>query len=212
MKDKIIAALDTHEIYRSQGLVHRMLNDGITIVKLGYEALVNQGTYLIPLIKAHDAEVFIDLKMNDIPNTIKKTCESLNRQGVSYVTVHGTSDIETIQLAVDTFNGKVLVVTQLTTEQPRDEKLIFYLAYKAAQANASGVICAPEDVQIIKEYFPRLLCVCPGIRYSSDEKDDQVNAMTPVQALALGADYLVMGRSLIKNYYEEESNEEKVYI
>jgi len=200
MLDKVIPAVDSSDVFELQKLM--MEESECEIIKINYEIAL-QGLEIVPKIKAYGHDIFLDLKLYDIPNTMRRVCERLNYYEVDYVTVHGQAPDSSIKTAVETFNGKVLVVCGLTSYKSNTSSVLF-LAKKAYDAGAGGVICNGHQVADIKRTYPNLLAFCPGIRFSRADKDDQLVVARPDTAFNNGADYIICGRSFneVKQYYQ----------
>lgn len=203
MLNKIIPAVDT---YDKKELIKLMSAESdCEIIKINYEIALH-GLDIIEEIKYFDHKIFLDLKLYDIPSTMRRVCERLNYYGVDYVTVHGEAPVESIEAACNTFKGKVLVVCGLTSYKNNTSSLLFF-AKKGIENGADGVICNGHQVADIKRFYPTTLAFCPGIRVSTFPGDDQVMRIHPEKAFRNGADYLICGRSFneVKAYYEEEA-------
>ncbi|MCL1796137.1 MAG: orotidine-5'-phosphate decarboxylase [Clostridia bacterium] len=185
-------------------------------LKIGMELFYAEGPDIVRTIKALGHPVFLDLKLHDIPNTVKRTMVALSRLSVDMVNVHAAGTRAMMEAAREglTAGGakavKLIAVTQLTSTGPetmRDELLIhasmdhtvLHYANNAKRAGLSGVVCSPLEVRGVKETCgDSFLTVTPGIRYPSGNvnADDQARVTTPAAARALGADYIVVGRPI----------------
>ena len=202
MLNRIIPAVDTHA---KAELVKLMTDESdCKIIKINYEIAL-QGLDIVEEIKYFGHEIFLDLKLYDIPNTMRRVCERLNHYGVDYVTVHGEAPNSSIEAACETFKGKVLVVCGLTSAKNNTSSVLFF-AKKGIEAGADGVICNGQQVADIKRFYPNTLAFCPGIRMTNARVDDQVVRTHPDTAFANGADYIICGRSFhaVKQYYEDK--------
>jgi len=151
-------------------------------------------------------EVFVDLKMADIPNTVRKAARVLGALGVSYLTLHAFAGPAVLRAGVEGLvegaelaglePGRALAVTVLTSEAHAPRHVIEERVAAAAEAHCAGVICAASDVHDAKEIAPRLLAVVPGLRMEGSAMHDQARVATPAEALAAGADVLVIGRAV----------------
>jgi len=188
------------------------LKDYVGVFKIGLELFTVCGPRIIDRIKEKtQAKIFLDLKLNDIPNTILRTIRVISNLGVDWVTVHILSGEKAFKTAVDTAynNLKIIGVTILTSldraellalgfngELVREIKdLVFHLAKIIWLAGGDGIVCSPKEVYQIKQAFPELITVVPGIRLKESE-DDQIRVATPYEATKAGADYLVVGRPI----------------
>jgi len=183
-------------------------------LKIGMELFYGEGPDIVRAVKALGHPVFLDLKLHDIPSTVKRAMANLARLSVDMVNVHAAGTRAMMEAAREglTAGGakeaKLIAVTQLTSTSPeamRDELLIAAplndtvarYARNAKEAGLSGVVCSPLEVRIVKEACgDGFLAVTPGIRYPSGSVDDQARVTTPAGARAMGADYVVVGRPI----------------
>ncbi len=195
-RNKIIVALD--------GLSEK---EALRIAKIlkGYawgfkvNDLLFEGTTIIRKLKKF-GNVFADAKLHDIPNTVANSVEKLSRAGADMITVHASGGVEMMKAAKQNAGqSKILAVTVLTSAEANSRKTV-RLAHEAIKANVDGIVCSGHDLPTIRK-IPRskfLLKVVPGIRPSwYKKKDDQKRTITPLKALELGADYLVIGRPIL---------------
>ena len=171
-------------------------------VKVGLEMFTSEGPSSVEKLKEEGWKVFLDLKLHDIPNTVKAATESAGNIGADFLTIHIASGNEALDTAqeVKSNSMKILGVSSALTSKAftsttSDEVLNDFL--KAKESNIDGVICPPSEISRSKELFN--LIVTPGIRLKNDTNDDQKNITTPEKAIESGADYLVMGRSIRNN-------------
>ncbi|NLB90228.1 MAG: orotidine-5'-phosphate decarboxylase [Clostridiales bacterium] len=185
-------------------------------LKIGMELFYGEGPDIVRAIKDQGYLIFLDLKLHDIPNTVKKAMTNLARLGVDMTNLHAAGTIAMMKAAKEGLDagspsGKkvdLIAVTQLTSTsaQMLQEELLIHtpmedtvLAYaKNAQvAGLQGVVCSPLEAKAVKEvYGNSFITVTPGIRYPSGVKDDQQRVTTPTQAAAIGTDYIVVGRPI----------------
>jgi orotidine-5'-phosphate decarboxylase len=206
-RDRLIVALDVSSVEAAQALVAR-LGDAVSFYKIGYQLAFAGGIgYAHSLIDA-GKQVFVDLKLHDIGNTVAQGVKSVARLGATFLTVHAYPP--TMQAAVQAREGKlrILAVTVLTSFDDADLKAAGYaatvaelVARRAAQAReigVDGVVCSPEEAAKVRAVVGDKLClVTPGIRPAGAEIGDQKRIATPAAAIAAGADYLVVGRPVI---------------
>jgi orotidine-5'-phosphate decarboxylase len=206
-RDRLIVALDASSIEAAQALVTR-LGDSVTFYKIGYQLAFAGGLpYAQSLIDA-GKQVFVDLKLHDIGNTVAQGVKSVARLGATFLTVHAYP--QTMQAAVEAREGRlrILAVTVLTSLDDSDLKEAGYattvaalVARRAAQARdlgIDGIVCSPEEAATVRGIVGDKLClVIPGIRPAGAETGDQKRIATPAAAIAAGADYLVVGRPVI---------------
>lgn len=185
-------------------------------LKIGMELFYGQGPDFVREIKDAGFPVFLDLKLHDIPNTVKKAMVNLARLGVDMVNVHASGTIAMMEAAREGLNqgaqaGKtvqLVAVTQLTStsqEVMQRELLIteslndtvVRYAQNAKAAGLDGVVCSPLETQLVKQVCGNdFLAVTPGIRYPEGSMDDQKRVTTPQQARANGSDFIVVGRPI----------------
>jgi orotidine-5'-phosphate decarboxylase len=206
-RDRLIVALDLPSVEAAQAMVAR-LGDAATFYKIGYQLAFAGGlAYAQTLIDA-GKQVFIDLKLHDIGNTVAQGVKSVARLGAAFLTVHGYP--QTMKAAVEAREGglRILAVTVLTSYDDADLAAAGYdftvpelVAERAAQARdigVDGLVCSPEEAAKVRSIIgARLALVTPGVRPAGAAAGDQKRIATPAAAIASGADYLVVGRPII---------------
>ena len=183
-------------------------------VKIGMELYYAAGPEIVREIKRRGHKIFLDLKMHDIPNTVKKTARVLSELDVDMTNVHAAGTIEMMRAALegltrpDGTRALLIAVTQLTStseQRMRDELLIdasmeetiAKYAANAKEAGLDGVVCSPLEAALVKERCGReFLTVTPGIRFAGAAADDQVRITTPARAREIGSDFIVVGRPI----------------
>lgn len=181
-------------------------------VKIGMELYYAAGPAIVREIKARGHKIFLDLKLHDIPNTVKKTMKVLSALDVDMTNVHAAGTIEMMKAALegltrpDGTRPLLIAVTQLTsTSQERMEKdllirepiaeVIAHYAANAQEAGLDGVVCSPLEASVVKERCgASFVAVTPGIRFADAAADDQVRITTPARAREIGSDFIVVGR------------------
>ncbi len=205
----VIVALDVAEGHSAHKLAAE-LRPHVGGFKVGLELIMAEGAVIIAQIAELGLPVFADAKLHDIPNTVSAAARKIGQRGARWVTVHSSGGREMIEAAVEGFaaggGGGVLAVTVLTSMAQSDlEETGFQgdlaeraltLAGLAAASGAEGVVCSPLEVSELVAAQPALLKVTPGIRPEGMEVGDQKRTATPVRALAMGADLLVIGRAI----------------
>lgn len=183
-------------------------------VKIGMELFYAEGPEIVREIKAHGHQIFLDLKLHDIPNTVKKSMSVLSRLDVDMVNLHAAGTRAMMEAALegvtrpDGSRPLVIAVTQLTSTSqermqeellisaPIDETVMHYAA-NAEKAGLDGVVCSPMEAGKVHETCGKqFLTVTPGIRFADGDKGDQVRVTTPAQAKEIGSDYIVVGRPI----------------
>ena len=183
-------------------------------VKIGMELFYGAGPSIVREIKRRGHKIFLDLKLHDIPNTVRKTMKVLSSLDVDMTNVHAAGTIEMMQAAVegltrpDGTRPLLIAVTQLTStseERMHDDLLISgsigdvisHYADNALKAGLDGVVCSPLEASLVKKRCGNdFLAVTPGIRFADAAADDQVRITTPAKAREIGSDFIVVGRPI----------------
>lgn len=183
-------------------------------VKIGMELFYGAGPEIVKAIKGRGHRIFLDLKLHDIPNTVRKTMQVLSALDVDMTNVHAAGTVEMMKAAregltrPDGSRPLLIAVTQLTStseERLRNDLLITatmdetiaHYALCARNAGLDGVVCSPLEASLIKERCGNgFLTVTPGIRFADAAADDQVRITTPAQARESGSDFIVVGRPI----------------
>ena len=183
-------------------------------VKIGMELFYAEGPDVVREIKRRGHDIFLDLKLHDIPNTVKRAMANLARLDVDIVNLHAAGTIEMMKAALDGLmrpdgtRPLLLAVTQLTStseQRMRDELLIdatieetvTHYAKNAKNAGLDGVVCSPLEARLVKDACgDSFITMTPGIRFSDGEKQDQIRITTPAMAKEIGSDYIVVGRPI----------------
>ena len=196
-------------------------------LKVGLELFTAEGPPLIRLLRDKDFAVFLDLKFHDIPNTVQGAARSATQLGVRMMTLHlsggeamcraalvGRAEAvsaarpvpgapnRTVPGAAPPPAPLLIGITVLTSEAGNDETLrarVVKQAHLARDWGLDGVVCSGREAAAVKDALgPEFLCVCPGIRFAGEGSDDQARICSPAEAVAAGADYLVIGRPIIR--------------
>ncbi|SDB34308.1 orotidine-5'-phosphate decarboxylase [Streptococcus henryi] len=179
-------------------------------VKIGMELYYAVGPEIVRYVKSLGHSVFLDLKLHDIPNTVKSAMAVLANLGVDMTNVHAAGGVEMMKAAREGLGQgpKLIAVTQLTStseEQMQDyqniqtslAQSVVHYAQKTAEAGLDGVVCSAHEVKAIKEATRKnFICLTPGIRPAGSAIGDQKRVMTPADAQAIGSDYIVVGRPI----------------
>lgn len=183
-------------------------------VKVGMELYFQEGPDLIRYIKSQGHDIFLDLKLHDIPNTVESAMRGLAKLGVDMVNVHAAGGLEMMKAAKRGLAGsstKLIAVTQLTStseEEMHEDQLVYvsleesvlHYAKRALQAELDGVVCSVLETEAItKVCGPDFLLVTPGIRPASVSADDQKRVATPAEARIKGSTHIVVGRAITKS-------------
>ena len=208
-KSRLFVAIDVPDVARARGLVERLGADAVCY-KVGLELLFGGGIQFAQGLKASGKQVFLDMKLLDIPNTVEKAAANIAALGVDYLTVHGT-DRKTLDAAVKGRGSsqlKLLAVTVLTSLDKADleqqgisgldpQALVVRRARLAKQSGFDGVIASGQEAHAVRAAVgPDFLIVTPGIRLVEGVDRDQARVMTPEKAIAAGASHLVVGRPI----------------
>jgi orotidine-5'-phosphate decarboxylase len=206
-RDRLIVALDLPTVAVAEAMVER-LGDSVSFYKIGYQLAFAGGLSFTSALIANGKQVFLDLKLHDIGNTVAKGVESVAQTGATFLTVHAYP--QTMKAAMEAKRGSKLKILGVTVLTSYDDSDLFTAGYKlgvsalvgqrAAQARdlkIDGLVCSAEEaVNLRKIVGPSLSLVTPGIRPAGAAKDDQKRIMTPAKAIAAGAHYLVVGRPI----------------
>ena len=183
-------------------------------VKIGMELYFSVGPQIVRDIKERGHKIFLDLKLHDIPNTVKKTMKVLSSLDVDMTNLHAAGTIEMMKAALEGLTREdgsrpiLIAVTQLTStseERMRNdllinatiEETIAHYASNAKIAGLDGVVCSPLEAGIVKKACGNdFVTVTPGIRFADAAKDDQVRITTPAKAREIGSDFIVVGRPI----------------
>src|SRR3989338_2511663 len=216
-RERIIVALDTPDIRSAKKLI-QTLKDDIKIYKVGNELFTAHGPKAVQMVRDAGAQVFLDLKYHDIPNTVASAARQAVSLGVFMFNVHVSGGLQMMQEAViaaadearkkNINPPKLIGVTLLTSlnqeevtkqigiSKPIDDIVLHY-AELAQKAGLDGVVASAREIEKIRDKTnPKFLIVTPGIRPAWAEPGDQERVMTPKEALRLGADYIVIGRPI----------------
>ena len=214
MANDVIVALDFENKEKTLAFLDRFEGAEKPFVKIGMELFYAEGPEVVREIKARGHKIFLDLKLHDIPNTVKKAMAVLSRLDVDMVNLHAAGTRAMMEAALegltrpDGSRPLLLAVTQLTStsqermtqelliDQPLDQVVLAY-AKNAAAAGLDGVVCSPlEASEVHSACGDKFLTVTPGVRFADGDVGDQVRVTTPGRARELGSDYIVVGRPI----------------
>ena len=214
MKRDVIIACDFPDRDSTLAFLDRFPGPRKPFVKIGMELFYGEGPAIVREIKARGHRIFLDLKLHDIPNTVKKAMKVLSALDVDMVNVHASGTIGMMEAALegltrpDGSRPLLVAVTQLTSTSEEvmqrelligagiNETIVRY-ASNARTAGLDGVVCSPLEAGMVKEACGKdFLTVTPGIRFSSSAADDQVRITTPARAREIGSDFIVVGRPI----------------
>lgn len=216
MKNPIIVALDLPDAASALRLAER-LTSVAGAFKIGKELFTASGPDIVRQFRAAGASVFLDLKFHDIPHTVAKAVEAATRLDVQMMTIHTSGGLAMMQAAekaaqetarqLDRPAPLVLGVTVLTSMDAHDlaqtgvnstpAEQVMLLAQLAAQSGLRGLVCSPQEITALRKVLPSTMqLVTPGIRPAGSEMGDQKRTLTPKEAIAAGANALVIGRPI----------------
>ena len=207
-RERLILALDLPSVADAEAMIAK-LGDAVSFYKIGYQLGFAGGLALAQKLSDAGKQVFVDMKLHDIGNTVAKGVESVARLGATFLTVHAYP--QTMHAAVDAranTNLRILAVTVLTSYDDADLAAAGYdftvselVAERAAQARdigVDGLVCSAEEAANLRAIASTgMVLVTPGIRPAGADKGDQKRIMTPAAAIAAGADHLVVGRPIL---------------
>ncbi|NLL30041.1 MAG: orotidine-5'-phosphate decarboxylase [Clostridiales bacterium] len=183
-------------------------------VKIGMELFYSEGPEIVREIKKRGHKIFLDLKLHDIPNTVKKSMAVLSKLDVDICNLHAGGTIPMMEAAIegltrpDGTRPLLIAVTQLTSTDEetmkRDllisepiDKVVMHYAKNAKKAGLDGVVCSPLEAEKVHQVCGKdFLTVTPGVRFAESEVGDQRRVMTPKEAKKIGSDYIVVGRPI----------------
>ncbi|MBO4926251.1 MAG: orotidine-5'-phosphate decarboxylase [Clostridia bacterium] len=215
MKHGVIIALDFPSAQEVYAFLDRFKEEK-PFVKIGMELFYAEGPEIVRQVKARGHRIFLDLKLHDIPNTVKSAMRVLSRLDVDMVNVHAAGTADMMRAAVEGLTREdgtrplLLAVTQLTsTSEERMQKelliqasmpkTVAHYAKNARDAGLDGVVCSPLEAALVKQACGNdFLTVTPGIRFADSAADDQRRVMTPEKARRSGSDFIVVGRPVTR--------------
>lgn len=223
MKSKLIVALDIPEEIEAKKIVDE-LHDCVGYFKVGLQMFTRFGPSLVSHIRSHGADVFLDLKFHDIPNTVAHAVESACALDVGMLTIHACGGSDMMKAAVEAA-GKaarkpvVLAVTVLTSMDKSDlEEVgvdhtlpgqVMHLARLAVGSGVDGLVCSAHEIGLIRDdVCKQVTLVVPGIRPAGAQTGDQKRVMTPKEAIDAGANFLVVGRPILESPDRRKAAEE----
>ena len=212
MAKDVIIACDFAGRKETLDFLDAFRGEAAPFVKIGMELFYAEGPEMVRELKRRGHRVFLDLKLHDIPNTVKKAMRVLSALEVDIVNVHAAGTVEMMRAALEGLSREdgtrplLIAVTQLTsTREERmqrelligagiNETIVKY-AQNAREAGLDGVVCSPLEAALVKKTCGAdFLTVTPGIRFADAAADDQVRITTPARAREIGSDYIVVGR------------------
>jgi orotidine-5'-phosphate decarboxylase len=207
LRGKLALALDVDDLVAAVRLA-KELKPYFGVAKVGLELYSAAGPDAVGAMQDLGYQVFVDVKLHDIPTTVGKAAKVLGSVGASYLTLHAHGGVAMLRAGVDGLKEgassaglpepTALAVTVLTSDADAPPHIVPKRVRVAGEGGCGGIVCAAADLQIVRELAPRMIKVVPGIRPEGAPVDDQARVATPSEALALGADLLVIGRAVTK--------------
>jgi len=205
VRDRLALALDVDDLVAAMRLARR-LQPWFGVVKVGLELFAASGPDAVASMLNADFKVFLDLKLHDIPTTVRKAAQVVGAFGASYLTLHAFGGSVMLRAGVDGLaEGAAaaglpapfaIAVTILTSDAGAPAHILGRRVTTAVEGGCGGIVCAANDVREAKELAPRMIAVVPGIRLAHGEHHDQARVATPQEAIGSGADLLVVGRAV----------------
>jgi orotidine-5'-phosphate decarboxylase len=205
MKDRLALALDVDDLVVAMRLA-KELRPYFGVAKVGLELYTASGPEAVSTLQDMGYDVFLDLKLFDIPNTVEKAARVAGAYGVTYLTIHAMGGPTVLRAGVEGLRDgasraglpepQPLAVTVLTSDPDAPPHVLPHRVGLAIETGASGIICAGTDLGLVRDLAPRLMTVVPGTRPPWAPANDQARVTTPAEALTAGADLLVIGRAV----------------
>jgi orotidine-5'-phosphate decarboxylase len=205
LRDRLALALDVDDLVVALRLAQQ-LQPWFGVSKVGLELYTAAGPDAVATLHEAGFKVFLDLKLHDIPTTVRKAARVVGALGTSYLTLHAHGGPVMLRAGVDGLTEgasaagmptpMAVAVTVLTSDADAPSHILGNRITAAVEGGCGGVVCAAADVREAKQLAPRLTAVVPGIRLPGADTNDQARASTPQQAIAAGADLLVIGRTV----------------
>jgi orotidine-5'-phosphate decarboxylase len=203
VRSRLAIALDVDDSVAAARLA-KELRPWFGVAKVGLELFSATGPGMVQELIDSGYDVFLDLKMADIPNTVNKAARVLGALGVSYLTFHAFAGPAVLRAGVEGLaegaekaglrSPSALAVTILTSDPDAPPHILGKRVAAAVESHCAGVVCAASDVREAKQLAPRMFAVVPAVRPEGTAVQDQVRSATPAEAVAAGADLLVVGR------------------
>ena len=205
LRSKMVLALDVDDLVEAMRLA-KQLSPWFGVVKVGLELFSAAGPDAVGALVDKDFDVFLDLKLHDIPTTVGKAARVAGALGAKYLTMHAHGGEAMLRAGVeglvegatraDLELPKAIAITVLTSDSDAPEHIVPNRLRVAVESGCAGIVCSARDLKDIRELAPRTLRVTPGIRAAGSEQHDQPKAVTPGMALDEGADLMVIGRAV----------------
>lgn len=219
-KDRLIVALDLPDLASARRLAE-LLQPTVSCFKIGHQLFTAAGPEAVRMVKDLGARVFLDLKYHDIPNTVAQAVASAIHLGVDIINLHAWGGIPMMKAAAEAAQSRggagqkkvlILAVTVLTSidqntlnetlglPASKIEDQVIHLARQARLAGLDGVVASPREIKLLRQHLgPDFVILTPGIRSSESPPDDQQRTAAPAEAVAWGADFIVVGRPITQS-------------
>ncbi|MEW6101580.1 MAG: orotidine-5'-phosphate decarboxylase [Candidatus Omnitrophota bacterium] len=204
---ELIVALDVDSLQKAKDLVN-LLSSKVKIFKVGSQLFTSCGPEIIKFIRQKKAEVFLDLKYFDIPNTVANAVYSASRLRVKMLTLHAQGGEEMLKLARRAAKKEarrlkikppLLIAVTVLTSQKTTPQVVLRLAKEALKCRLDGIVCSAKEARFLRKSIKKgFLIITPGIRPTNAAVDDQKRTATVQEAITAGADYIVVGRPILK--------------
>ena len=209
-RDRLVLALDVPDLARARALLDAV-GGQVGVIKIGLELFIAEGAAAIALVRAAGLACFLDLKLHDIPATVGRASRAAAAQGAEYLTVHASAGPRALDAAVEATRGsptRLLAVTVLTSHDATElaamgyaedsSALVHRRAELARDAGIDGFVCSVHEAAAMRriEGLAHARLVCPGVRPAGSAPGDQRRVATPSEAIAAGADLIVVGRPI----------------
>ena len=204
-RDRLVLALDVDDLVVALRLA-KLLQPWFATAKVGLELFSASGPDAVSTVAELGYDIFLDLKLHDIPTTVRRAARVIGALGTSYLTLHARSGPVMLRAGVEGLaegaeraglpHPVALAVTVLTSDGDAPAHILGHRVAAAVEAGCGGLILAAADVHEAKQLAPRMLAVVPGIRMPTSEAHDQARPSTPADAVREGADLLVIGRTV----------------
>jgi len=205
LRSRLAIVLDVDDLVEANRLA-KAVRPWFGVAKVGLELYTAVGPDAIGSMLDQGYEVFVDLKLHDIPNQVERAARVLGSLGASYVTMHAHGGVPMLQAGVTGLAAgasdagleppAAIAVTVLTSDVDAPSHILPKRVRVAGEGGCAGIVCAVDDLKEVHEYAPRMLRVTPGIRGKGGDPHDQGRVGTPADALDQGADLLVIGRAV----------------
>ena len=207
VRDRLALALDVDDLVAAVRLA-KEVKPWFSVAKVGLELFCAAGPDAVPALMDEGYDVFLDLKLHDIPTTVNRSARVVGSFGARYLTLHAHGGPVMLRAGVEGLADGAeaaglqppvaLAVTVLTSDTGAPGHVVGNRVAAAVEAGCGGIVCAGADIHHVKLLAPRLLAVVPGIRPPGADAHDQARAVAPPEALAAGADLLVIGRPVTR--------------